>query len=288
MKIAFTTTLDDNYLLGFLITLNSILRVSKNFNYDLVIFEWGSLSDESKSTIKQLYNKVIFKKINSKLYENHEFDDTFRKWTYNCNYRFDIFTMTEYDRVVFFDCDMIFQIDVDEILKYDVDFGASFLGDGRISQIDNRDGFDAGLMTIGKKYLNDKTRDELIKIANSPAPYCENLKTQKWFGNEPILNNYFLDKMVFLPENFNKIVSQVKKSELKEKNNYQFTGNIKPWDCIDSNDPQKKLSQFTIRHIKDRNGGYFFLIIYNRLMAIVNDEIQDLIKKNINVYRYSK
>jgi len=29
-------------------------------------------------------------------------------------------------------------------------------------------------------------------------------------------------------------------------------------------------------------------MIYNRLMAIVDDEIQDLIKKNIDVYKYNK
>jgi hypothetical protein len=125
MKVAFTTTLDDRYLSGFLITFNSILRNSKNFNHDLIIFEWGNLSDDSKTIIKQFYDKVTFKSVETDLYENHKYDETFRKWTYNCNYRFDIFTLEEYDRIVFFDCDMVFEIDTDELLAYDVDFGAS-------------------------------------------------------------------------------------------------------------------------------------------------------------------
>ena len=58
MKIAFTTVLDDKYLSGFLITLNSMLRSSKNFNYDVIVLEWGELSDESKEVIRSLYDKV--------------------------------------------------------------------------------------------------------------------------------------------------------------------------------------------------------------------------------------
>jgi lipopolysaccharide biosynthesis glycosyltransferase len=92
MKIAFTTVLDDKYMIGFLVTFNSMLRASKNFNYDVVILEWGDLSDENKKIIKSLYDKVYFKKINTHLYENHKYDETWRTWTYNCNYRFDIFT----------------------------------------------------------------------------------------------------------------------------------------------------------------------------------------------------
>jgi lipopolysaccharide biosynthesis glycosyltransferase len=55
MKIAFTTTLDDKYLLGFLITFNSILNSTPGFNYDLIIFEWGDLLEDSKNKIRELY-----------------------------------------------------------------------------------------------------------------------------------------------------------------------------------------------------------------------------------------
>jgi lipopolysaccharide biosynthesis glycosyltransferase len=202
---------------------------SPNFNYDIIIFEWGELSDKSKEAIKSLYKNVSYRMVDVEFYKKHQFDDTFRKWTYNPNYRFDIFNLNEYDRVVFFDSDMIFEIDVEELLKYEVDFGSCSVPAGRISQINNRVGFDAGLMTISKKYLNEKTKLDLIEIANSKPPIESHLKTNNWFGNEPILNTYFLDNIVWLPNKFNLIVSEITLNAFDFKNNYQFTGHNKPW-----------------------------------------------------------
>jgi len=283
MKIAFTTTLDDRYLSGFLITFNSILRNSKKFNHDLVIFEWGDLSDDSKSIIKSLYDKVIFKKIETSLYEDHEYDETFRKWTYNCNYRFDIFTLEEYDRVVFFDCDMVFEIGVEELLSYDVDFGACDVEIGRITQIGNRVGFDAGVMTISKKYLGKHIREELLKIAAMEAPKEECLNSTKWTSDEPIINTYFLDKVKFLPERFNLVISEVKNSHFEQKNNYQYTGHNKPWY---SNIIERHYSPYALEKIALNNKPYMLKIILTKLNNIVKKEIDDLAKKNIDVYKY--
>jgi lipopolysaccharide biosynthesis glycosyltransferase len=282
MKKAFTTVLDDRYISGFLITFNSILRSSKNFNYDLVILEWGLLSDRNKNIIKQLYDNVVFKRVDTKIYENHKFDETHRKWTYNCNYRFDAFTLTEYNRVVFFDCDMIFQIDVDEILKYDVDFGASAGGKFYVAQIGDKVGFDGGLMTIGKKYLNYETRDELIKIANSPAPHDENVNSLNWVSDEPILNTYFLDKITFLPDEFNRIVSDVKNHDFNIKNNFQFTGQNKPWN---SKEKEKRFSDHAIETIAKNHTSYLYNIVLTKLNSIVNNEINALLEKNIDIYK---
>ena len=283
MKIAFTTTLDDKYLSGFLITFNSILISSPKFDYDLVIFEWGELSDESKNVIKKLYNKVSFKMVDVDFYKTHQFDDTFRKWTYNPNYRFDIFTLNEYDRVVFFDSDMIFEIDVEELLRYDVDFGSCSIPAGRISQIHNRMGFDAGLMSISKKYLTNEVRMKLIEIANSTPPHEDNLKTQNWFGNEPILNTYFLDKITWLPNKFDLIVSEISIDDLKNKNNYQFTGHNKPWY---GNTYEEQFSKFCLKNISDNNGGYMLQSICRRLINIFKFQVERLLDKNIDIYKY--
>lgn len=283
MKICFTTTLDDKYLGGFLITLNSILRHTKKFDYDFVIFEWGELSNESKDLIISLYPKVTFKMVDVKSYEKHEFDDTFRKWTYNPNYRFDIFTLTEYDRVVFIDADMIFQIDMDELLSYDVDFGSCSIPEGRVPQINNRLGFDAGLMTISKKFLSEEIKHELLKIANSTPPYQDNLKTQKWFGNEPILNTYFLDKITWIPNKFNLIVSEVLSKDIDKKNNYQFTGHNKPWY---SSKLEEQFSKFSIQNIIQNNQKYMLNIILKKLVFFVNEEINSLRSKGIDINKY--
>lgn len=283
MKVCFTTTLDDKYLSGFLITLNSILLSSPNFNYDVVIFEWGELSDKSKNVIKLLYNNVSFRMVDKDFYKKHQFDDTFREWTYNPNYRFDIFTLKEYDRVIFFDSDMIFEIDVEELLEYDVDFGGCSVPEGRISQINNRMGFDAGLMTISKKFLNDDVKMNLIEIANSTPPYQDNLRTRNWFGNEPILNTYFLDVVSWLPNKFNLIVSETLLDTLKSKNNYQFTGHNKPWY---GKTHKEQFSKFAIQNIINNNGKFVLNLILNKLIFIFQNQVDSLLSKNIDIYDY--
>jgi lipopolysaccharide biosynthesis glycosyltransferase len=283
MKYAFTTILNDRYLSGFLITFNSILRTCPDFNHDLIIFEWGDLSEDSKKIIKNFYKNVTFKFVEVNLYEKHDFDETFRKWTYNCNYRFDIFTLIEYDKVVFFDCDIVFQINVNELLELNVDFGACLIEKGRIAQIGDVDGFEAGLMVIGKKYLGDNIRKDLINIANKEAPKVDFLKTTKWTSDEPILNHYFLDKLTPIDSKFNLIISEVQNENFKNKINYQYTGHNKPWY---SNIKEKQFSKYTIQKISETNKPYMKDIILRKLIKIVEDEINDLNKKGIDIYKH--
>jgi hypothetical protein len=285
LKVAFTTVLDDKYVVGFLITLCSILKSSKNFNYDIIVLEWGELSDENKNIILSLYDKVQFRKVEAHLYQDHEYDETWRKWTYNCNYRFDIFTFTEYDRVVFFDCDMIFEIDVEEILKYDVDFGSCEAGLGRVTQIQSRMGFDGGLMSIGKKYLNHKIREDLLQIANSPAPDDDNIKTNKWVSDEPILNTYFLDKITWLPEMFNLLISKVDNHNINKQNNYQFTGHNKPWYGTTF---KEQFSEFAFDCVKRNEKPFMLNIILRKIISKYNIVVKDLLSRGIDINTFPK
>lgn len=227
MKIALTTTLDDSYVLGFLITFSSIKRCNPNLSYDLVIFEWGELSEINKQKIKKIYNNVQFKSVNIERYNKCKFDESWRKWNYNCNYRFDIFTLNQYDKIIYFDCDIIFNIPLDELLKYDGNFCASIMKNynGYI-QVKHPEVFNAGLMVIGKKYLNENTIKDLIEISNT--------KPEKsmidWVGNQPILNNYFFNDLTNIPEKFNFLMEDINFKSFEENKNYHFIGTLKPWD----------------------------------------------------------
>jgi lipopolysaccharide biosynthesis glycosyltransferase len=285
MKVAFTTVLDDKYLPGFLITVNSILRTSKNFNYDIVILDWGDLSNESKQVMRSLYDRIIFKPVDKQLYATHVYDETYRIWTYNCNYRFDIFTSTDYDRVVFFDCDMIFQIDVEELLSWDVDFGACAAQSGAVAQINRSIGFDGGLMSVGKRFLNEETRSELLQIASSSAPLDEHILTTNWVSDEPILNTYFLDKMVWLPEKFNLVVAKLNEELINTPNNYQFAGHNKPWygSTID-----KQFSAHALESIRENtNSSIKTNFIAKKLLRLFDSEVVDLLKKQIDIYKFT-
>lgn len=254
MKPAFVTTLDDSYFEGFLYTFASILKNTPNFNHDLVILEWGMLSLANKNIIKKLYSNVHFKKVNIELYKNHKFSKKHRIWNYNCNYRFDIFTLN-YDFVVYFDCDMLFELPATELLMYDVDFGACQMPKyKKYEQVAGSKVFNAGLMLIGKKYLNENTKRELIQIANERPS-----KRTNWTGNQPILNKYFLNKTVWLPNKYNLISEDISIKSFTEKQNYHFVGNAKPWNP----DPSKRYEKYILNCISinnDRN------IVFNRMV----------------------
>lgn len=276
MRIAFATVLNDPYIKGCLLTINSMLINTPDFNYDIIIFEWGDLSLENKNLIKKLYPKTTFKMVDAKLYENHKFDEFYRKWTYNCNYRFDVFALEDYDKVIFFDCDIIFQNNVNELLDYDVDFGACFLDRQRVLQTDNVSCFDAGLMVIGKRFLNKNTRDGLIEEANKPPPIIDGFKAEKWLSDEPILNNYFKNHVVLLPQKYNMVVSEVKDDDFNKKPNFQYTGDKKPWN---SDNLENQFSKFTLESLKKDGSNIMFQIRVKKLLFIVKNNIQSLKQK---------
>jgi len=254
MRVAFTTTLDDDYFQGFLYTFSSILKNTPDFNYDLIILEWGTLCNENKEIIKKLYSKVYFKSVQTEKYKNYKFDSKFRKWNYNCNYRFDVFLL-DYDMIIYFDCDFLFEISVHELTKHIIDFGACEMPNKKFdSQINSSKIFNAGLMIIGKKYLTENTKYGLLEIANN-NPH----KTKNWTGNQPILNRYFLDKITWLPINYNLISEDISIKSFYQQSNYHFVGKNKPWNL----DPKSRYDKHILNCIANNNKGN---IIFNNMV----------------------
>jgi len=284
VNIAITTVLDDKYLPGFLITFNSILQTSKNLNYDLIILEWGDLSDSNKQLIKSLYNNTTFRMVDKQSYVNHEYDNTWRTWTYNCNYRFDIFTYIEYDRVIFFDSDFIFQIDIEEIVELNIDFGAAPASEGQVHQIYGKLGFEGGLLTVGRKFLNKKTKTDLLQIANSSPPFDRNIKTRKWVSDEPILNTYFLDKITWLDPKYNFNTDRITRAQFESPHNFQFVGHNKPWYGLDFSD---RFDKFVLNSITKNNGAYLSPLLLKKLLNLYDKQVNDLIAKNIDITKYT-
>ena len=273
MKYALTTTLNDAYFDGFLLTFNSILRTTADFNYDLVIFEWGELSDNNKNIIYKLYKNVIYKKIDQESYKNHKFKEIYRKWPYNCNYRFDIFTLNEYDKILYFDCDILFELSVDEILKYNFDFGACQMPNYKsYEQVKGAKIFNAGIMLVGKRFLNKKTKQELINLANTET---------EWTGNQPIFNNYFLDKMEWLPNCYNLISEDINFELFNKKVNYHFVGHKKPWNI----DPNERFDKYILHKIAITTNGNIILnkMIYKKINEKYISEFMSLKEKGINL-----
>jgi lipopolysaccharide biosynthesis glycosyltransferase len=272
---------------GFLFTLASIIKNSNGFNHDIIIFDWGNLSYKHKIIIKELYENVKFREIDISLYQKHHYDETWRTWTYNCNYRFDIFLLDEYDRVIFFDSDILFEIDINEILKYDLDFCAIGIPEYKTCvQHDTKTPFNGGLLSIGKKYLNEQTRKGLIEIAERVPPKNKNQLVDKWISDEPILNNYFNNDTNLIPKTFNYFVEYIEnKEDFNFKRNYHFIGHNKPWY---GNTLDEKFNQFTIDVLKTKGiSEKEIKSILNKILLKCQDVYQFLLNdKNIDIYKF--
>jgi hypothetical protein len=89
--------------------------------------------------------------------------------------------------------------------------------------------------------------------------------------------------VTFLPEKFNLVISEVKNSDFNQKNNYQYTGHNKPWY---SDKKEKQYSKYALEKIAQTNQPYMQKVILTKLNNIVKKEIEDLARKNIDVYKY--
>lgn len=225
MNAACCSTLNDRYFEGFITFFYSLKKHNPEFNLPYYILNWGELSDVNISILKNIYGNFVFKDINNSDYEGCKYSTRWRVWNINCINRFDIFTLVEYDKLFFFDADMIVLGSLDDLFSTDVDFGACEIAKG--TEIDHPSkfnkalkSFDGGLMVVGKKYINNDTKQRLIKIALE----------RNWTSDEPILNVFFdNNKTTFLSKSFNTLTSEITKDNLPDVKILQYIGTKKPW-----------------------------------------------------------
>jgi lipopolysaccharide biosynthesis glycosyltransferase len=263
MSAAFVTTLDDNFVPGYMVAVSTLIATTVNFNYDIVILEWGTLSKANKEKIKQLYPRTIFKHVHAADYPDVTYDTEHRTWTYNCGYRFDVFLLKEYEKIIFFDCDIVFNVDMTSLILSNINFGAVPRPATRMLQFEGKIGFDAGLMVIGKPFMNSTTRDGLIDLLKQEPPADERVLSKKWVGNEPILNTFFKERVTWLPKQYNLCTDEVKHDTLKNiMPNLQYIGHKKPWyseNIADQFDP------YIVQALTTLNGRSYVNILLGKL-----------------------
>lgn len=243
-KIACCTTLNDLYFDGFITFYESLIDNNPSFDFPYYIFSWGELSHKNINYLQHLSKNFIFKKINNNLYKDINYSNTLRKWNINCANRFEIFDLCEYDKIIFFDADMLVLKDIKDVIEATGDFNASeeprsILIDHPAVFNESLKTFNGGLMVISKSYLNLKTKNELIKIAME----------KKWSSDEPILNTYFTnDKVTFFPTNTLVTMHGITKDNFKKAKIIHFVGERKPWY---SGSISNRYDRDSVEHIKD-------------------------------------
>lgn len=244
MNIVCCCALNDSYFDGFRTFFYSLVKHNPWFNYDLNIYIWGSLSEENRCKIQQMYRKVEFIEIDARRYQDVKSVARWRSWNLNCISRFEIFGPSTYDKLVFFDVDMLVLGDISYIFNVDVEFGGVEIVSG--AEMDHpgrydvtKRSFNGGVLVISSKYLNNETKNSLIELG---------LK-KPWTGDEPVLNTFFTnEKVTFLPQIYNVQTPQLTEENFKDARIIHFLSDRKPWM---KGTLQNRYDEFVIKSINN-------------------------------------
>lgn len=188
--------LDVTYIEHFNIFLYSLLKNNDWFNYDINIFYWEDEIISKFDNLIKLYDKIIFNKIDISLYEDCLITTKWRTWNYNPFYRFEIFTLNTYSKIVYMDLDTLILGDISFLFDNDFDFSASEIVPGtgmEFHELYNRKRFNGGVLCISDKFLNMDVRNDLISM-------CE---MESYSGNQTPINLYFQDIVNFMSNIYN-------------------------------------------------------------------------------------
>jgi lipopolysaccharide biosynthesis glycosyltransferase len=184
----FVSVCDKNYLIGFEVMLKSLVennpRVTKE-NFPFCIIS-NDLSEEDLITSKKIHKNIFIKKFNSEKYNKIEELKKQQK-SFGDYTKYEIFSLTEFDKIIFLDSDIVVLGNLDYLIDSNLSFGAV-----RELYIDQ---YNTGVMVINNQFLNEKTTNDLIHLTTLYG-ITEHL-------DQDIINFYFEDVIKPIPIEFN-------------------------------------------------------------------------------------
>lgn len=282
-----STITDDQFIYGTSVLLHSFQKNNKWFNGDIIIF-YDELSTDSIKLLK-IFENIRLVKISKKLRsclnnlvtKYPQYKNSFKRF-----YSTEIFRLSDYEKILFLDSDMIVLKDVSEILLFNSDFLAcsdacEYFGEVRdrasflkikVEDPDKENcflkSFNSGLLLIPNKYLNKKVYNDLINLTIHTK--WENLKMPH--TDQYIYNHYFENDVNYLPSEYNVIVPKAEKIlkssgiKMDDIKILHFVGH-KPWN-LRSNfiSIQNKLTQ--LKYIQLWYKEYFDFLKNSHLASI--------------------
>lgn len=243
MKIALCSLMDDNFVIGFKVFIKSLLKHNPWFDYDYVILD-NDISDESKEEMNKCYDKLIFRKIKKERYEQVDMSRTADKLkaTY---YTLDVFSIAEYDRIVFMDVDMLVLDDLSEVFNCGYPFAACKAYNS--GQDITRNDINSGLFVINEKYLNKVVYNDLLRIARRGFS----------MPDQKVLNRYFINQIHFLDKRYNVEKRMYHTKQFKKiKDNPAVIHYVatKPWEPNKPNEIEASFSEWENLWMEYYNG----------------------------------
>lgn len=218
MKACLVSTLTNSYVPGAFVFLRSLL-LHNTIRLPYIIFEVEPLTQDNKIKLLRVYPNITFRPINSNDYQYNTLSSQWRAWQYNVFNRFEIFSLEEYDRVYFFDVDIVVLKSIQQYLDLEADFiVVPTLDSEGIDHAVARP-FDAGVMSISKRFLRSDVRVSLIDLSQS----------KQWSSDEPVLNQYFAPYVTWADYQYNTLTSNLSIPLFRNASLLQFVGEKKPW-----------------------------------------------------------
>jgi len=184
----FVTVCNREYLIGFEVMLKSLVennpRVVKE-DIPFVIIS-NDLTSEDLVTSRKIHNNISLKNYDQSKYgkiNELKSDQTgFGDYT-----KYEIFTISDVDKIIFLDSDIVVLGNIDHLIDYDYSFGCV-----RELYIDQ---YNTGVMVIDKKYLSEKITNDLINLTLIYGI------TEHF--DQDIINFYFNDVIKSIPIEYN-------------------------------------------------------------------------------------
>jgi lipopolysaccharide biosynthesis glycosyltransferase len=262
MNIAFVSTLTKDYILGLKVFIKSIIKNNPDINYDYIIFEEEMFSDKDRSELLSVYKYFKFLPIDKARFSNITFSGA-RQWNVNPANRLQIFTLTDYEKIIFFDVDMLCTGNISEIFNTPGDFLACYhhMASEERAPLGFEHGFNCGVMVIDRKFCTEHTIAKMLEV----------MKSRKWLGNQSTFNLYFKDTYKLLPSKYFLSTPFMNKSNFDSAVIYHFAGGIKPWHNIGlDQDKDEYLEKKYCKHVIDNTDAKFLyrlLFKYNTILT---------------------
>jgi lipopolysaccharide biosynthesis glycosyltransferase len=184
----FVTVCNKEYLIGFEVMLKSLIEnnprvVNEHIPFTIIS---NDITQEDLIVSKKIYNNISIKNYDTgKYFEIEKLKEQQRAFGDYAKY--EIFSLTEYNKIIFLDCDIVVLGNIDYLIDYDKPFGAV-----RELYIDQ---YNTGVMVIGKEFLNEKITHDLIHLTTIYG-ITEHL-------DQDIIDFYFTDVITPIPIEYN-------------------------------------------------------------------------------------
>jgi len=175
VKTCFATVVTEGYMDYALVALDS-LKKNSGFDIPCYVFcgnhpecNWLSI-EKRKKELEFIYDNLIFKEVDYPEYLKND-----KKWPHYWSH--EVFKIRDYDRVIFYDADIICLKDITDIPEVDLGFTWEAA----------RDQYYAGFFVVGKSYLNDELYESLMKHHQNP---------KTWGKDQAVYNEHFDKKQI--------------------------------------------------------------------------------------------